>query len=199
MKTIDNPQPQRAYNSHMFAGLVTTISIAIAFVGMLQSGTAIGQQPVTPAPAGQEANQGPQGNLATIVQSGSTNSRAYKIAIHNDGSATVEFSEASSDPRRELPKQFPPGTIDIVTLRRLLAEIGDVSRIQTGDCAKSASFGTRTQISYAGKISGDLQCILHEALGGDQVLLDSSEDLGRFVQSVLSQMKIDSRRTVLNE
>jgi hypothetical protein len=180
----------------MFAGFVRSISLALAFAGLLQSGTVTGQQPVTPAPAGQEAKQGA---LATIIQSRSTNTRAYKVAIHNDGSATVEFPEASADPRRDLPVQFPPGAIDIVTLRRLLAEIGDVSRIQTGDCAKSASFGTSTQISYAGKTSGDLQCILHEALGGDQVLLDSSEELGRFVQSVLSQLKIDSRRIVLDQ
>jgi hypothetical protein len=186
----------------MLAGLVRTISFAVAFAGLLQGSTAIGQQPVTPeqaAPSGREAKPGPQANLAVIIQSGSTNTRAYKVAIHNDGSATVEFSEAVSDSRRDLPGQFPPATIDVVTLRRLLAEIGDVSRIQTGDCAKSASFGTRTQISYAGKTSGDLQCILHEALGGDQVLLDSSEDLGRFVQSVLSQLKTDSRRIVSNQ
>ncbi len=186
----------------MFAGLVRTISFALAFAGLLQGSTAIGQQPVTPAaPAastGQKANPGAEGILATIIQSGSTNSRAYKVAIHNDGSATVEFDDASSDSRGEPPQQLPHESIDVVTLRRLLTEIGDVSRIETGGCAKSASFGTRTQISYAGKTSGDLQCILHEALGGDQVLLDSSEDLGRFVQSVLSHLKIDSRRVVSN-
>jgi hypothetical protein len=191
----------------MFAGLVRTIPLALACAGLLQSSAAMGQQPVTPATAatsaGQEANQGAkqgsEGILATIIQSGSTNTRAYKVAIHNDGSATVEFNDTNSDLRRLLPQQFPRGTIDIGTLRRLLGEIGDVSRIQTGGCAKSASFGTRTQINYAGKTSGDLQCILHEALGGDQVLLDSSEDLGRLVQSILSQLKIDSRRMVSNQ
>jgi hypothetical protein len=187
----------------MFAGLVRTIPFALAFAGLLQASTAIGQQPVataTPAAAaGQEARPGTQAILATILQSGSTNSRAYKVAIHNDGSATVEFNDPGSDSRGDPPQQFPHGTIDIGTLRRLLSEIGDVSRIQTGGCAKSASFGTRTQISFAGKTSGDLQCILHEALGGDQVLLHSSEDLGRFVQNILSQLKIDSRRIVSNQ
>jgi hypothetical protein len=186
----------------MFAGLVRTIPFALAFAGLLQGSTAIGQQPVAPAASsastGQKAKPGAEGILATFIQSGSTNSRAYKVAIHNDGSATVEFDDASRDSRVEPPQQFPHESIDVATLRRLLAEIGDVSRIQTGDCAKSASFGTSTQISYAGKTSGDLQCILHEALGGDQVLLDSSEELGRFVQSVLSHLKIDSRRVVSN-
>jgi hypothetical protein len=186
----------------MFAGLARTIPFALAFAGLLQTSTAIGQQPLAPATpavaAGQETRPGTQAIFATILQSGSTNSRAYKVAIHNDGSATVEFNDPGADSRGEPPQQFPQGTIDIGTLRLLLTEIGDVSRIQTGGCAKSASFGTRTQISYAGKTSGDLQCILHEALGGDQVLLDSSEDLGRFVQSILSQLKVDSRRIVLN-
>jgi hypothetical protein len=186
----------------MFAGLFRTIPLAVAFAGLLQASIAIGQQPVaaaTPAAAaGREARPGTEAVLATIVQSGSTNSRAYKVAIHHDGSATVEFDNPGSDSPGEPSQQFPRGTIEIGTLRRLLTDIGDVSRIQTGGCAKSASFGTRTQISYAGKTSGDLQCILHEALGGDQVLLHSSEDLGRLVQSILSQLKIDSRRIVLN-
>jgi hypothetical protein len=194
------PHPQDAYNSHMLAGLVTTISFALAFAGLLQGSNAIGQQSVAPAtPAasiGQETKQGAESVLATILQSGSTNSRAFKVEIHNDGSAMVEFDDPNSNSSEEPPQQFPPGTIDVVTLRRLLTAIGDVSRIETGGCAKSASFGTRTQIGYAGRTSGDLQCILHESLGGDQVLLHSSEELGRFVQSLLGQLKIDSRRIV---
>jgi hypothetical protein len=169
----------------MLSGLARTILFALAFAGLLQGGISIAQQP-----------PGTNGVLATILQSGSTNSRAYKVAIHNDGSAAVEFNDPRSDSSGEPAQQFSAGTIDVVTLRRLLTDIGDVSRIETGGCAKSASFGTRTQISYAGKISGDLQCILHESLGGDQILLHSSEDLGRFVQSVLGQLKIDSRRVV---
>jgi hypothetical protein len=91
-------------------------------------------------------------------------------------------------------REFPPGTIDTRKLRRLLTEVVDVSRIPTGGCAKSASFGTRTQIAYAGKTSGDLQCIRQQASGGDQALLQASEDLGRFVQTTLSQLKISDGR-----
>jgi hypothetical protein len=190
--------PQDAYNSHMLFGWARTIPFALAFAGLLQGGNAIEQQPIAPATSaastGQEAKQGGESVLATILQSGSTNSRAYKVLIHNDGSAAVEFNDPRSDSSAETPQLFSTGTIDVVTLRSLLTEIGDVSKIQTGGCAKSASFGTRTQITYAGRTSGDLQCILHESLGGDQVLLHSSEDLGRFVQGVLGQLKIDSRR-----
>jgi hypothetical protein len=185
----------------MLPGFVRTIQFAVVFAGLLQGSLVFAQQWIAPArPAtalGQEAQISAEGILATILQSGSTNTRAFQLFIRNDGSATVQFGDAKSDPPQA--QRLPSGTVDATTLRRLLTEIGDVSRIPTGDCAKSASFGTRTQISYAGKTSGDLQCILHEALGGDQMLLDSSEDLGRFVQSTLSQLKIDNRRVILSQ
>ena len=190
----------------MLARLARTIPIALVCAGLLLHSAASGQQPdapTTPAvsaglKANEDAGKGAEGILATILQSGSTNTRAYKVAIHNDGSATIEFNDPRSDSRNSLAQRFPPGSVDVATLQRLLIEIGDVSRIRTGECAKSTSFGTRTQIGYAGKTSGDLQCILHESLGGDQILLHSSEDLGRFVQSVLGQLKIDSRRMISN-
>jgi hypothetical protein len=77
--------------------------------------------------------------------------------------------------------------------------IGDVNRIPTGACAKSVSFGTRTQINYASKTSGDLQCIRQPASGGDQALLQASEDLGRFVQTSLSQLRINVRPVRSNQ
>jgi hypothetical protein len=79
-------------------------------------------------------------------------------------------------------------------LRRLLTEIGDVSRIPTGSCAKSVSFGTRTQINYAAKTSGDLQCIRQRASGVDQAPLQASEALRAFVQKTLGQLKINDSR-----
>jgi hypothetical protein len=153
------------------------------------------------ATAGQEAKQGVAGTLATILQSRSTNSRAYQVVIHDDGSATVEISGGPLTSRIEPPQsqQFPAGTIDTKTLRRLLAEIGDVSKIPTGGCAKSVSFGTRTQIEYASKISGDLQCIRQQASDGDQSLLKASEDLGSFVKATLGQLKINNRRVGSNQ
>jgi hypothetical protein len=139
---------------------------------------------------------GVEGDLATIIQSRSTNTRGYKVVIHTDGSATAEIDGGSpASPVEPSPsQQFPPGTIDTKTLQRLLTEIGDVSKIPTGGCAKSVSFGTRTQIMYAGKTSGDLQCIRRQASGGDQAPLQAFEDLGRFVQAALSQLKINARR-----
>jgi len=197
---------RKFYSFPVLAGLVRTFPLALAFAGLLQSSPAAAQQAIAPASqamatAGKETKQGVEGILATIIQSRSTNTRAYKVVIHNDGSATAEISGASFGFRIEPPRsqQFPPGTIDTKTLRRLLTGIGDVSRIPTGGCPKSVSFGTRTQIEYAGKTSGDLQCIRQQASGGDQAPLQASEDLGRFVQTTLSQLKINDGRVSSTE
>jgi len=191
----------RTQSFPLLAGLIRAFLLAGVAAGLLQSSPAAppqavllaGQTAVTPQ---QETKQGVEGDLATIIQSRSTNTRGYKVVIHNDGSATAEISGAFSVFRSEPARlqQFPPGTIDTKTLRRLLTAIGDVSSIPTGRCAKSVSFGTTTQISYAGKTSGDLQCFRQQASGGDQALQRASEDLGRFVRATLSQLKIDARR-----
>lgn len=181
--------------------------MALAFTGLLQSNPAAPQQAPAQesqatATTGQETKPGVEADLATIIQSRSTNTRAYKVAIHNDGSATVEISGGPSLTFRPEPprtQEFPPGTIDTKTLRRLLTEVGDVSKIPTGGCAKSVSFGTRTQIMYAGKTSGDLQCIRQPASGGDQAPLQGFEGLSRFVRTTLSQLKINDRRVSSNQ
>jgi hypothetical protein len=113
--------------------------------------------------------------------------------IHHDGSATAEISGATSlrksEPERS--QQFHPGTINTKILRHLLAEVGDVSKIETGACPKSVSLGTRTQIMYAGKTSGDLQCIRQQKSDGDRAPLKASTELSKFVQTTLSQLKIN--------
>jgi hypothetical protein len=81
----------------VLAGLVRTFPLALAFAGLLQSSSAAAQQAITPASqatttAGQETKQGVEGILATIIQSRSTNTRARKIVIHNDGSATAAIA-----------------------------------------------------------------------------------------------------------
>jgi hypothetical protein len=181
-------------------------SIAVvAFAALLPCDFAASQQATTPegqqpAPTTQQqTDQDAEGVLAVITQSRSTNTRGYKVMIHNDGSATAEIEGASFAGRIEPPRsqQFPAGTIDTKTLRRLLTEIGDVSSIPIGACAKSVSFGTRTQITYEGKTSGDLQCIRRQSPDGQQVSPPAAEELGRFVQTTLAQLKINDRRLVI--
>jgi hypothetical protein len=188
-------------NRLMNAILLSILPLILAFAGLAPNPAAAQQANAranyqTKATTEQEMKQRVEGILATITQSRSTNTRGYKVVIRNDGSATAEIGGASfalpTEPSRS--QQFPPGTIDTNMLRRLLTEIGDVSRIPTGSCAKSVSFGTRTQINYASKTSGDLQCIRQQASGVDQAPLQASEALGRFVQKTLGQLKINDRR-----
>jgi hypothetical protein len=144
-------------NVLMNAVLLCVLSLVFELAGLLPNNPAAAQQANTPenrqatATAEQEMKQNIEGILSTIIQSRSTNIRGYKLVIHNDGSATAEIDGASlavpTEPSRS--QQFPSGAIDTKTLRRLLTEIGDVSKIPTGGCAKSVSFGTRTQTTYA--------------------------------------------------
>jgi hypothetical protein len=185
--------------------LLSVLPLVLVFAGLFSSNPVAALQAITPgnhqATAEQEVKQGVEGILATITQSRSTNTRGYEVVIHNDGSATAEIGGTNFGLRTEPSRsqQFPPGTIDTKTLRRMLIEIGDVSRIPTGGCAKSVSFGTRTQITYASKTSGDLQCIRRQASDVDQAPLQASEDLGRFVQTTLGQLKINDRRVGSNK
>ena len=198
---------KKSGNGPMDPFLLSVLPLLLAFAELLPSNPIAAQQTITPennqatATAEQETKQGVEGILATITQSRSTNTRGYKVVIRNDGSATAEIGGASFGLRTEPSRsqQFPPGTIDTKMLQRLLTEIGDVSRIPTGGCAKSVSFGTRTEITYAGKTSGDLQCIRPQASDADQAPLKTSEDLGRFVQTTLGQFKINDRRIGSNQ
>jgi len=201
-------QTEKKYGSgHVNAVQLSVLPLILAFARMLPSSPVAAQQAITPenhpatATAEQEMKQGVEGILATITQSRSTNTRGYKVVIHNDGSATAEIGGTNFGLRTEPSRsqRFPPGAIDTKTLRHLLTEIGDVSRIPTGGCAKSVSFGTRTQITYASKTSGDLQCIRQQASDVDQAPLRASQDLGRFVQTTLGQLKINDRRIGSNQ
>lgn len=178
--------------------LLSLLSLIFALAGFPPSHSSATQRATMPenhglAAAEQKMGQDVQNVLATITRSGSTNARAYKVLINNDGSAAAESGATAFAPS-ERSQQFPPGTIDTETLRRLLTRIGDVSRIPTGSCAKSVSFGTRTQITYASKTSGDLQCLQQQGSASDQALLQAAADLGRFVQTILGQLKIDDKR-----
>jgi hypothetical protein len=146
--------------------------------------------------AGQGKNPDTENILAVISKSRSTNSPAYKVLVRNDGSATAEIDGAKvaggSEPAQL--RTFTAGSIDSQTLRRLLTEVSDVSAIPTSHCAKSVSFGTTTQITYEGKTSGDLQCVRGPSPGEDQARFQAAQDLARFVEKVLNQLKVNPRK-----
>jgi len=123
-----------------------------------------------------EANQGVGGGLATI--SSSTNAFTYEVVIQNDGGAKATIKGVLDS--MVAIREFPAGTIDTKRLLSLLTVIGDVSRIPIGT----------TEISYAGKTSGNLQSILHQAGGVDKALLQASKALARFVKKTLGQLKL---------
>jgi len=160
-------------------------------LALLQTG-AVGSAgtPTNQSEAGNQAS----GYLATIIQSRSTNTRGYKVIIRKDGSATAEVSGgAGAQYGQAFTENFPAGTIDVNTLEHLLQQVGDVSSIQAGFCAKSVSFGTRTQIEYDGKTSGDLQCVRPN---GTRASPDASRQLSEFVLDVLGKLKINVRRVI---
>ena len=172
----------------------------LASAGLLPSSPVASQTATASqtAASDQEAKPSVEPDLATIIQSASTNTIGYNLVIHSDGSAAGMDSRGST---RSLVvrREYPPGTIDTKKLQRLLAAIGDVSKIPIGVCMKSASFETTTKISYAGKVSGNLQCIQHQASGGDEALLQSSGDLAVFVRTIQHQLKLDTRDVTPNE
>jgi hypothetical protein len=198
-------QIEKKYGNGPTNAFLLSTLVGLVFAGLLQSNPAAAQQAIPPenhqVTATAEQKTGDKGILATITQSRSTNTLGYRIVIYDDGSTIAEIGGAISALRTEPSRsqQFPSGAIDTKTLRRLLTEIGDVSKIPTGGCAKSASFGTRTQITYGSKTSGDLQCIRQQAPDSNHAPLQASEDLGRFVQKTLGQLKINDRRIGSNQ
>jgi len=136
-----------------------------------------------------EMKQDVEGVLATIIESGSTNTVGYSVTIKYDGSAMEQI-----DGRLDLPprsQQFPPGTIDAKTLQSLLTAVGDVSKIPTGFCLKPVSEATTTKISYDGKTSGDLQSFTQNVAGGDPAALQADANLVNFVQETLKKLDTD--------
>jgi hypothetical protein len=160
--------------------------------------------PVKPEVPSDETTPTAKNVLTTILQSGSTNSRGYRVVIRTDGSATVELGSPRGrlninreDSTQEKPQEFPPRSVDAKALHHLLEEIGDVSKIPTGGCAKSVSFGTRTQIVYAGKTSGDLQCV-RQASSTSGTSFEQAEQLAKMVREILQKLKVNDRRLADN-
>ena len=101
--------------------------------------------------------------LATIRNSGSTNTPGWTLAINTDGSGAITYDQTRRTGFGHYEnKAFTAGTFDSEQLETLLAQIGDVSTIPNRGCIKSVSFGSTTTITYQGKTSGDLTCLSQE-------------------------------------
>jgi hypothetical protein len=106
-----------------------------------------------------------QTQTAVIVNSGSTNTRAYRIVVQPSGQA--EYSGAKTQTSQlpaDLAKRF---YADLEAARPL----GSLAKPH---CMKSASFGTVTKVQYQGEETPDLSC----GDGGDAKLGALVKDVG---------------------
>jgi hypothetical protein len=98
--------------------------------------------------------------LATIRNSGSTNTPGWTLTINKDGSGTITYDHTRRGRFGHYEdKTFAAGTFASSQLEAILTQIGNVSSIPDHGCPKSASFGSTTTITYQGKTSGDLTCL----------------------------------------
>ncbi|MGC2128519.1 MAG: hypothetical protein WA629_00360 [Candidatus Aquilonibacter sp.] len=91
-----------------------------------------------------------QRDLATIRNSGSTNTAGFTIRVWSDASASASVQAAT-------PKTFAlPNDLSARFFSDLHAAANDVA--PATHCMKSASFGTSTIVQWHGWSSPDLQC-----------------------------------------
>jgi hypothetical protein len=95
-------------------------------------------------------------DVATIINSGSTNASGYAIVVHAGGSSAFNLQNRAGAVESS-PKPFSVST-DVAT--RFFADLkaardGHAAGVP---CMKSASFGTSTHITWDGWTSPDLDC-----------------------------------------
>jgi hypothetical protein len=106
-----------------------------------------------------------QYNQATIVNSGSTNTAGFRIAIRRSGAAEYTSVPRGANPRtaepdkaeaeksgREIPKDLAS---------RLFADLEaakPLGGLPAPHCMKSKSFGSRLTIEFGGETTPDLSC-----------------------------------------
>jgi hypothetical protein len=108
---------------------------------------------------------------AVIVNSGSTNTYGYSIAVSSDGKGSVTIENrgtASSTPK--------PFTVSAETASRFFSDLAAARKgnAVTVPCMKSASFGTSEHVKWQGWVSPDLSCPPKDSLG-NALVKDVSE------------------------
>ena len=95
-------------------------------------------------------------DTAVIVNSGSTNSYGYTIAVSSDGKGSVTMQERGGNAAGS-PKSF---TIPSATAARFFRDLSAARKINavTEPCMKSVSFGTSEHVKWQGWTSPDLTC-----------------------------------------
>lgn len=95
-------------------------------------------------------------DTAVIVNSGSTNTYGYTIAVGSDGKATLTLQERGGA-ATGTPKSF---TLPAATAARFFADLAAARKgnVASVPCMKSASFGTSTNVTWQGWVSPDISC-----------------------------------------
>ncbi|MDQ6662516.1 MAG: hypothetical protein M3Z24_16320 [Chloroflexota bacterium] len=144
-------KPKRSSHHLLWTTGVITVLVGIAIVGIQ-----IGRQ----HSQGMDKNTtNPGGVLAVITNSGSTNSPWSKLTINKDGSGSITYEKGRWSFGHYQDKTFSAGTFDSSELEAILTQINDVQKVPNHGCPKSASFGSRTTITYKGETSGDISCL----------------------------------------
>jgi len=105
----------------------------------------------TPSPT-PSPTPAPSGSGVTIAVSASTNTQAYTIVLQTNASAAYTLSGGS-------PQTSTVPSADAAQFFTDLNANVPLSNVQTnGGCAKSASFGTTTILTYEGSSTGDVSC-----------------------------------------
>lgn len=89
-------------------------------------------------------------SAATIVNSGSTNTLGFSIAVGSDGSAALTMQQTT--------KKFH---LSDATLKKFFSDLAaarKATNAPASGCIKSVSFGSATRIAWQGWTSPDLEC-----------------------------------------
>jgi|WetSurMetagenome_2_1015567.scaffolds.fasta_scaffold577001_1 hypothetical protein len=90
-----------------------------------------------------------------IHNSGSTNTNGFELTVNADGSGEMIVHSRTSQTNLST-RMYPEGTLDYSSLKIAIEAVPDITA--SGQCAKSASFGTTESVSFDNKVSGDLTC-----------------------------------------
>ena len=147
----------------------------------------VSQKFISPSPTIMPTSSSSDGNVIVIKNSGSTNFPAATLIVQEDGSGTITYAgQAYQLQHVSSPtKNFAKGTFAFLV--SVVGQIPNVSQIPIAMCAKSASFGSTTVVTYRGFTSGDLQCIDSNAPQSYKILGTEVEKALTLAESTGSQ------------
>ena len=101
-----------------------------------------------------------------VKDTGSTNNSGYQIVIEPSGRVKVTVENV----RRNSVYADGQYNVSPNLVKQLIVDLNVVmplTNLNMGNCAKSASFGTSTYVTYKGQTSPDIQCMKREKFVDD--------------------------------